>query len=124
GGGWRRACSRPPCSPSESTHPATLTRPKITAAAPSEEDAALEARLLAAAERRKSPVAAEDLLRAARLSSADKRRTGEERLAALEARGALVRTKGDRFTLPARLDLVAGRLQSNPAGDRKSTRPN
>ena len=55
-------------------------------------------------------------MRAARLSSADKRRTGEERLAALEARGALVRTKGDRFTLPARLDLVAGRLQSNPAG--------
>src|SRR5207249_1988000 len=103
-------------SPGEAPRVATLTRPKITAAAPSEEEAALEARLLAAVARRKAPVAAEDLLRAARLSTADKRPSGEERLAALEARGALVRTKGDRFTLPARLDLVAGRLQSNPAG--------
>src|SRR5207249_10941650 len=107
--------SRPPCSPSESEPASTLTRPKITAAAPSEEEAALEARLLAAVERRKSPVAAEDLLRVARVSR-DERRSGEERLAALEARGALVRTKGDRFTLPARLDLVAGRLHSSPAG--------
>jgi ribonuclease R len=82
---------------------------------PSEEESALEARLLAAVERRKGPVATDDLLRAARLSR-DERRSGEERLAALEARGTLVRTKGDRFTLPARLDLVAGRLHANPAG--------
>src|SRR3989442_3324784 len=82
---------------------------------PSEGGAALEARLLAPVERRKSLVAAEDLLRPAR-ASRDERRSGEERLAALEARGALVRTKGDRFTLPARLDLVAGRLHSSPAG--------
>jgi ribonuclease R len=66
-------------------------------------------------EGRKSPVASDDLMRAARLSR-DERQRGEERLAALEARGALVRTKGDRFTLPARLDLVAGRLRGNPAG--------
>src|SRR5207249_146044 len=89
---------------------------KVPAAAPSAEEAALEARLLAAVERRKSPVAAEELLRAARPSTAENRPSGEERLAALEARGALVRTKGDRFTLPARLDLVAGRLHSSPAG--------
>jgi ribonuclease R len=81
----------------------------------SEEDSSLEARLLAAAERRRGPVEGPDLLRAARIPQAERRR-GEERIAALEARGALVRTKGDRFTLPARLDLVAGRLQGNPAG--------
>ena len=31
-------------------------------------------------------------------------------MSALEATGRLVRTRGDRYTLPARLDLVAGRL--------------
>jgi ribonuclease R len=81
----------------------------------SEEDSSLDARLLAAAERRRGPVAAPDLLRAARIPQAERRR-GEERIAALETQGALVRTKGDRFTLPARLDMVAGRLQANPAG--------
>src|SRR5207247_769340 len=74
GRGCGRPWSRPPCSPSESPHVATLTRPKITAAAPSEEEAALEARLLAAVERRKSPVAAEEPLRAARPSPAEQRR--------------------------------------------------
>jgi len=81
----------------------------------SEENGALEARLLAAVERRGKPVATSDLLRAARVSGEERARA-DERLAALEARGLLVRTKGDRFTLPARLDLVAGRLQVNPAG--------
>jgi ribonuclease R len=82
---------------------------------PNEEDSALEARLLAAVERRAAPVAAADLLRAARIAGAERAR-GEERLAALEARGLLVRTKGDRFALAARLGLVAGRLQVNSAG--------
>jgi ribonuclease R len=82
---------------------------------PSEEDTGLDARLLAAVERRKGPVAADDLLRAARLSR-EERGDAHERLAALEARGLLVRTKGDRFTLPSRLDLAAGRLSVNPAG--------
>ena len=81
----------------------------------SEEDSSLDARLLAAVEHRRGPVAAPELMRAARISHADRSR-GEERLGALEARGALVRTKGDRFTVPARLDMVAGRLQANRAG--------
>jgi ribonuclease R len=81
----------------------------------SEEDSALEARLLAAVERRPRPVAVPDLLRAARLSR-EERRQAEERLAAMEARGLLVRTRGERVTLPARLDLTAGRLHVNPAG--------
>src|SRR6185295_13001544 len=34
----------------------------------------------------------------------------------LEERGLLVRGKGDRLTLPARLDLMPGRLHANPAG--------
>ena len=81
----------------------------------SEEESALDARILAAVERRKGPVAADDLLRATRISR-DERRSGRARLDALEARGLLVRTKGDRLTLPVRLDLVPGRLQANPAG--------
>ena len=80
-----------------------------------ESDTALDERLLATVERRKSPVTEDDLLRAARLSR-DEKVAGAARLAALEARGLLVRTKNDRFTLPARLDLVAGRLHGNPAG--------
>jgi ribonuclease R len=48
--------------------------------------------------------------------SRDERAASRERLAALERRGLLVRTKGDRLTLPARLDLFAGRLHANPAG--------
>jgi ribonuclease R len=80
-----------------------------------EEDTALDARLLAAAGRRRGPVTAPDLLRAARVSR-DERRTAEERLRTLEQAGRLVRTKGDRLTVPARLDLVAGRLHANAAG--------
>ncbi len=80
-----------------------------------EEDSALDARLLAAVERRNAPVAAADLLRAARVSREERAHAGE-RLVALEALGRLVRTKGERLTLPARLDLVAGRLVVNPAG--------
>jgi len=60
-------------------------------------------------------VTEDDLLRAARLSR-DEKAVGAARLGALEARGLVVRTKNDRFTLPARLDLVAGRLHGNPAG--------
>jgi ribonuclease R len=82
---------------------------------PSEEESVLDARLLTAIERRRAPIAADDLLRAARVSR-DERDTARARLAALEARGLVVRTGGERLTLPARLDLVAGRLQGNPAG--------
>jgi ribonuclease R len=65
--------------------------------------------------RRRGPVAEADLLRAARLSRAERSR-GVERLGALEAAGRLVRTRGDRWALPARLDLHAGRVVVNPAG--------
>jgi ribonuclease R len=60
-------------------------------------------------------VAADDLLRQARIAR-DERAGAAARLAALEAQGLLVRTKGDRFALPSRLDLLAGRIQANPAG--------
>ena len=82
---------------------------------PSEEESVLDARLLTAVERRRSPVAADDLLRAARVSR-EERVAARSRLAALEARGLIVRTASQRFTLPSRLALVAGRLQGNPAG--------
>jgi ribonuclease R len=81
---------------------------------PSDDDSALEARLLAAAERRRGPVRSADLLRDARLDRAERSRA-KTLLAELEERGLLVR-KGERFTLPARLDLMAGRLTANPAG--------
>jgi ribonuclease R len=80
-----------------------------------EEDADLAARLLAAVERRSAPVALSDLLRAARIGRAE-RAPATSCLAALERRGLVVRTKGDRLTLPARLDLRAGRLEVNRAG--------
>jgi ribonuclease R len=82
---------------------------------PSEEESVLDARLLTAVERRRSPVAADDLLRAARVSR-EERAAARSRLAALEARGLIVRTASQRFTLPSRLALVAGRLQGSPAG--------
>jgi len=64
---------------------------------------------LAALERRPKPTALPELLRAARIERG-LRAEATGRLSALEATGRLVRTKGDRYTLPARLDLVAGRL--------------
>ncbi len=82
---------------------------------PSDDDTALEARLLAAVERRSGPVTSADLLRTARVDRAERTRA-KTLLAGLEERGLLVRSKGERFTLPARLDLVPGRLHGNPAG--------
>jgi ribonuclease R len=82
---------------------------------PTDADAALDARLLAALGRRAKPVVTADLLRAARVSREERTRTGE-RLAALEAEGRLVRVRGDRIALPAMLGLVAGRIECNPAG--------
>jgi ribonuclease R len=70
---------------------------------------------VAAAERRKTPVAFDDLARAARLSRPE-RQNARAVVAALEQRGGLVRTRGDRWTVPGRLDLVAGRLLVNRAG--------
>jgi ribonuclease R len=70
---------------------------------------------VAAAERRKPPVAFHDLVRAARLSRPEQQRAPAV-IEAMERRGDLVRTAGDRWTVPARLDLVAGRLQVNRGG--------
>jgi len=54
-------------------------------------------------------------LRAARIDRT-LRSEATERVSALEATGRIVRTKGDRYTLPARLDLVAGRLSVHRDG--------
>jgi ribonuclease R len=56
-----------------------------------------------------------DLQRAARIGR-EERDEAAAALGALEARGALLRTKDDHWTLPARLGLVAGRLEVHPAG--------
>jgi ribonuclease R len=61
------------------------------------------------------PITSSDLLRAARVSRTERQRAGE-RLSALEAAGKVVRSTGDRWTVPARLDQVAGRLHVNRAG--------
>lgn len=81
---------------------------------PSDDDSALEARLLAAAGRRSGPVRSADLLRAARVDRAERSRA-RTLLRELEERGLLVR-KGERLTLADRLDLMPGRLNANPAG--------
>ena len=81
---------------------------------PSDDDSALEARLLAAAERRSGPFRSADLLRAARVDRSERSRA-RALLGELEERGLLVR-KGERLTLPDRLDLMPGRLTANPAG--------
>ena len=69
---------------------------------------------MAAIERRKSPVAFDDLVRAARLSRGEQA-DAHATLVALERAGRLVRA-GARWTVPARLDLVAGRIEVNRAG--------
>jgi len=81
---------------------------------PSDDDSALEARLLAAAGRRSGPVRSADLLRAARIDRAERIRA-RTLLGELEERGLLVR-KGERLTLADRLDLMPGRLNANRAG--------
>jgi hypothetical protein len=78
----------------------TLNRSRRSHEGPGEDANALDARLLAAADRRASPVGTADLLRAARIGR-DERAAAETRLAALEAAGRLVRSKGERWTLPS-----------------------
>ncbi|TMA40242.1 MAG: hypothetical protein E6J79_00635, partial [Deltaproteobacteria bacterium] len=83
--------------------------PSSTPAENHTEERALDARLLAALERRARPTALSELLRAARIERG-LRNEAAERVSALEATGRLVRTRGDRYALPARLHLVGGRL--------------
>jgi len=78
-------------------------------------DTALAERLLATVARRGRPVAADDLLRAARVSRGE-RSEARAVLDELEASGRLVRTKSGRLALPETLDLVAGRLEVKPSG--------
>ncbi len=78
-------------------------------------ESALAERLLATVARRGRPVAADDLLRAARVSRGE-RAEARAVLDVLEAAGRLVRTKGGRLALPEALDLVAGRLEVKPSG--------
>ncbi len=75
----------------------------------------LDARLLAAAERRRKPVTQAALLRAARVGRGEQE-PAAARLRALEADGRLIRLPGDRWALPEQAGLVAGRLTANPAG--------
>jgi ribonuclease R len=75
----------------------------------------LEVRLLAAARRRGRPSVAADLLRTARVGR-EERDQATAMLAALEAQGRLVRTKGERLALPEAMGLVVGTIQVNPAG--------
>ncbi len=75
----------------------------------------LDARLLAAAERRGKPVTRAALLRAARVGRPEQQ-AAAARLEALEASGQLLRLDGDRWALPEQAGLVAGRLTVNPAG--------
>ncbi len=70
---------------------------------------------MAAAAKRRKPVAGADLLRAARIGR-EEHDAAVAALGALEARGGLVRTRGDHWTLPRHLGLVAGRLEVHPAG--------
>ncbi len=93
---------------------ASLLHPLHSPGPPLDDDA-LDERLLTAAARRKGPATLPHLVRAARLSRPELARA-TERLAALEASGRLVRTADDRWALPARLDLRAGRLQVHPSG--------
>lgn len=91
------------------------TRPSPEPAAAGDDDTALAERLLAAAARRGRPVMPADLLRAARVSRAERDRA-DTALEALEADGRLVRTKNGRLAPPEALGLVAGRLDVTPSG--------
>ncbi|MFN8545082.1 MAG: ribonuclease R [Candidatus Binatia bacterium] len=70
---------------------------------------------MAALGRRKKPIASADVLRAARVER-EEREVALAVLTDLEARGILVRSRGDRWVSAESLGLVAGRLEVNPAG--------
>lgn len=75
----------------------------------------LDARLLAAAQRRGRPTARPVLLRAARIGRGE-RAAALRRLDALEAAGTLLRDGAGRWFLPGRAGLLAGTLELTPAG--------
>ncbi|HEX5108527.1 MAG TPA: ribonuclease R [Vicinamibacterales bacterium] len=61
------------------------------------------------------PATARELARLLRVPRED-RKTFSRQLKALADRGELVRIRGNRFGLPEKMDLVVGRLTTNPAG--------
>ena len=61
------------------------------------------------------PATAKELLRTLRIPR-EERATFKRRLRALVASGALVEIRGHRFGLPDRMNLVVGRVSTNPRG--------
>ncbi|MGH9347975.1 MAG: ribonuclease R [Vicinamibacterales bacterium] len=61
------------------------------------------------------PATARDLAQTLRLPR-EERATLRRQLGALVADGSLVKVRGNRFGLPEKMDLVIGRLTTNPAG--------
>jgi ribonuclease R len=61
------------------------------------------------------PATARDLAQTLRITR-DERSTFKRHLKALVVDGALIQMRGNRFGLPEKMDLVVGRLQTNPAG--------
>src|SRR6188472_1042642 len=61
------------------------------------------------------PATVKELLQVLRISR-DHRVTFKRRLRALVASGALVEIRGHRFGLPDRMNLVVGRVSTNPRG--------
>src|SRR5262245_44830103 len=61
------------------------------------------------------PATARELARLLRIPRED-RKSFSRQLKALADRGELVRIRGNRFGLPEKMDLVVGRLTTNPAG--------
>ena len=61
------------------------------------------------------PATARDLAQTLRIAR-EERSTFKRHLKSLVADGALIQMRGNRFGLPEKMDLVVGRLQTNPAG--------
>lgn len=75
----------------------------------------LEDRILAFLAEAAKPVSVRELVRRLDLHK-DERQQAKPVLRALLERGAIVKIRGARIGLPARMNLVVGRLQCNPAG--------
>jgi len=61
------------------------------------------------------PATARDLMHTLRIPR-DERNSFKRQLKALAEEGALVQIRGNRFGLPEKMDLIVGRLTTNPAG--------
>src|ERR671919_103463 len=61
------------------------------------------------------PATARDLAHTLRIPR-DERNSFKRQLKTLVANGALIQMRGNRFGLPEKMDLVVGRLTTNPGG--------